>query len=206
MSTRSAPFPATDLHRPAGGRAADRHGPALLEPPFPQHARRRRPAGQPISCARSPRPAMTGPLSLEIFNDQFRGGSPKSIAVDGRRSLIYLMDQVARAEPEIAIGVTSDARSDRGRMASSSSNSRPMKRKRTNWRRCSHTMGFRLAARHKHKEVRSTGKAASISSSTRRRRGFAHSSYVVHGTSAYAFGLKVEDAEATVDAGKGARR
>ncbi|TIW05357.1 MAG: sugar phosphate isomerase/epimerase, partial [Mesorhizobium sp.] len=35
-----------------------------------------------------------GPLSLEIFNDQFRGGSPKSIAMDGRRSLINLMDQV----------------------------------------------------------------------------------------------------------------
>ena len=46
-----------------------------------------------------------GPLSLEIFNDQFRGGSPKSIAVDGHRSLVYLMDQVARAEPDIAIDV-----------------------------------------------------------------------------------------------------
>ena len=46
-----------------------------------------------------------GQLSLEIFNDQFRGGSPKSIAVDGRRSLVYLMDQVARAEPGIAISV-----------------------------------------------------------------------------------------------------
>ena len=42
-----------------------------------------------------------GPLSLEIFNDQFRGGSPKSIAVDGRRSLIYLMDQVHRVEPSL---------------------------------------------------------------------------------------------------------
>ena len=43
-----------------------------------------------------------GPLSLEIFNDQFRGGSPKSIAVDGHRSLVYLMDQVRRAEPAAA--------------------------------------------------------------------------------------------------------
>ncbi len=43
-----------------------------------------------------------GYLSLEIFNDQFRGGSPKSIAIDGRRSLIYLMDQVKRDEPELA--------------------------------------------------------------------------------------------------------
>ena len=40
-----------------------------------------------------------GYLSLEIFNDQFRGGSPKSISVDGQRSLVYLMDQVRRDEP-----------------------------------------------------------------------------------------------------------
>jgi 4-hydroxyphenylpyruvate dioxygenase len=40
-----------------------------------------------------------GPLSLEVFNDQFRGGSPKSVAVDGRRSLVNLMDRVQRAEP-----------------------------------------------------------------------------------------------------------
>src|SRR3546814_10301562 len=46
-----------------------------------------------------------GPLSLEIFNDQFLGGSPKSIAVDGRRALVNLMDQVRRAEPAIAIDV-----------------------------------------------------------------------------------------------------
>src|SRR5215470_9076039 len=33
-------------------------------------------------------------LSLEIFNDQFRAGSPRSVAVDGQRSLVYLMDQL----------------------------------------------------------------------------------------------------------------
>src|SRR5690606_24053028 len=48
-----------------------------------------------------------GPLSLEIFNDQFRGGSPKSISVDGRRSLVSLMDQVARIEPGIRLSVPS---------------------------------------------------------------------------------------------------
>ena len=46
-----------------------------------------------------------GVLSLEIFNDQFRGGSPRSIARDGHRSLVYLMDQVRRAEPGLAIDV-----------------------------------------------------------------------------------------------------
>ncbi|SEP22300.1 4-hydroxyphenylpyruvate dioxygenase [Salinihabitans flavidus] len=40
-----------------------------------------------------------GPVSLEIFNDQFRGGSPDTIAQDGHRSLIALMDEVRRAEP-----------------------------------------------------------------------------------------------------------
>ncbi|MBN8190142.1 sugar phosphate isomerase/epimerase and 4-hydroxyphenylpyruvate domain-containing protein [Salipiger thiooxidans] len=42
----------------------------------------------------------TGPVSLEIFNDQFRGGSPLTIARDGYRALITLMDDVRRTEPE----------------------------------------------------------------------------------------------------------
>ncbi|MEQ5868690.1 sugar phosphate isomerase/epimerase and 4-hydroxyphenylpyruvate domain-containing protein [Sagittula sp. NFXS13] len=46
-----------------------------------------------------------GPVSLEIFNDQFRGGSPKTIARDGYRSLIALMDDVRRQEPEAMSGV-----------------------------------------------------------------------------------------------------
>lgn len=40
-----------------------------------------------------------GAISLEIFNDQFRGGSPQAIAEDGHRSLVYLMDRVQRHEP-----------------------------------------------------------------------------------------------------------
>ncbi|MCI4665974.1 MAG: sugar phosphate isomerase/epimerase and 4-hydroxyphenylpyruvate domain-containing protein [Neomegalonema sp.] len=44
-----------------------------------------------------------GPVSLEIFNDQFRGGSPKTIAKDGLRSILYLMDEVRRMEPEITL-------------------------------------------------------------------------------------------------------
>lgn len=45
----------------------------------------------------------SGPISLEIFNDQFRGGSPGTIAKDGHRSLIALMDDVRRAEPEASV-------------------------------------------------------------------------------------------------------
>src|SRR6056297_982562 len=39
----------------------------------------------------------SGPVSLEIFNDQFRGGLPGTIARDGHRGLVHLMDQVRRA-------------------------------------------------------------------------------------------------------------
>ncbi|NIZ10912.1 bifunctional sugar phosphate isomerase/epimerase/4-hydroxyphenylpyruvate dioxygenase family protein [Pseudooceanicola sp. HF7] len=43
----------------------------------------------------------TGPVSLEIFNDQFRGGSPNTIARDGYRSLMALLDDVRRQEPDV---------------------------------------------------------------------------------------------------------
>lgn len=45
----------------------------------------------------------TGPLSLEIFNDQFRGGNARTVAKDGYRSLITLMDDVRKAEPEVKV-------------------------------------------------------------------------------------------------------
>jgi len=138
-----------------------------------------------------------GPLSLEIFNDQFRGGSPKSIAVDGRRSLIYLMDRVARAEPDIAIGVPEIP--DRIRVlgvefvefAANETEADELAALLS-------MMGFRLAARHKHKEVLLYRQGGINIVVNTEKEGFAHSSYVVHGTSAYAFGLRVEDAAATV--------
>lgn len=42
-----------------------------------------------------------GPISLEIFNDQFRGGSPHTIAKDGYRAVMALMDDVRRTEPDL---------------------------------------------------------------------------------------------------------
>lgn len=43
-----------------------------------------------------------GPVSLEVFNDQFRGGLPGPVARDGFRSLVSLLDDVRRAEPGCA--------------------------------------------------------------------------------------------------------
>ena len=133
-----------------------------------------------------------GPLSLEIFNDQFRGGSPRSIAVDGHRSLIYLMDQVARAEPDIAIDVPALPE----RVAVSGIEFVEFAANETEAEELVlllRAMGFSLG-RPREQDVLLFGRAASTSSSTPKRKALAHSSYLVHGTSAYAFGLKVDDA------------
>ena len=138
-----------------------------------------------------------GPLSLEIFNDQFRGGSPKSISVDGRRSLVYLMDQVERSESEIAIDIASmpDRVGVKGvefiEFAANESEADELAK-------LLGTLGFAYAARHKNKEVtRYLQGDINIVINTEKD-GLAHSSYLMHGTSAYAIGLKVEDAAATV--------
>ncbi len=59
-------------------------------------------------------------------------------------------------------------------------------------------MGFALAARHKHKDVLLYRQGGINIVVNTEKEGLAHSSYLVHGTSAYAFGLKVDDAAATV--------
>lgn len=46
-----------------------------------------------------------GPISLEIFNDQFRGSHARSVARDGHRSLVALMDRVRREEPEVPVNL-----------------------------------------------------------------------------------------------------
>jgi 4-hydroxyphenylpyruvate dioxygenase len=35
-------------------------------------------------------------LSLEIFNDSFRAGSARSVAIDGQRSLLFTLDELQR--------------------------------------------------------------------------------------------------------------
>lgn len=44
-----------------------------------------------------------GPISLEVFNDQFRGGPRRSIAKDGYCSLVALLDDVRRREPTLQV-------------------------------------------------------------------------------------------------------
>lgn len=141
-----------------------------------------------------------GPLSLEIFNDQFRGGSPRSIAIDGRRSLVNLMDRVHRAEPALAIPVP--AMPDRIEVSGVEFvEFAADQHEADELGALLATMGFSPAARHRYRDVtvwrQGSDRRVNLVINTSHD-GFGHSSYLVHGTNAYAIGLRVADAAATV--------
>ncbi len=139
----------------------------------------------------------SGPLSLEIFNDQFRGGSPRSIAIDGRRSLVALMDQVRRLEPDVAIETPDmpDRIAAAGiefvEFAADADEAERLDRLFS-------ALGFRVAGRHRTKAVTLYRQGGINLVVNTEREGFAHSSVLVRGTSAYAVGIRVDDARATV--------
>ncbi len=136
-----------------------------------------------------------GYLSLEIFNDQFRGGSPRTIAADGHRSLVYLGDQVRR-NPEAAtltIAEMPDRAAVKGiGFVEFSTDGKDGE----NLAAILKTLGFRETAIHRSKKVTifEQGKIRLLLNTDEK--GFANASFAVHGTSAYAVALIVDDAEA----------
>ena len=142
-----------------------------------------------------------GVLSLEIFNDQFRGGSPRTVAIDGCRSLNYLMDQVVRAEPDIALQVPEmppRVETQGVEFVEFTADEDAAEELET----LLGTLGFGKAAVHKSKDVTLFTQGGINIVINREKEGFAHSAYLMHGTSVCAIGLKVEDATATVQRAK----
>ena len=139
-----------------------------------------------------------GELSLEIFNDQFRAGSPRAVAVDGQRSLVYLMDQlrekngtVANGFPKIpprskCLGVEFIEFAVDDRMADVLA-------------QFFSGLGFSNVAQHKSKAVTRWTQGSINLVINKEKEGFAHSHYITHGPSVAAIGLKVESAAAALD-------
>jgi 4-hydroxyphenylpyruvate dioxygenase len=139
-----------------------------------------------------------GYLSLEIFNDQFRGGSAKAIAVDGHRSLVWLMDQVKRGEPSVEGDVP--AMPDRiGVEAVEFVEFATNKQGAAELAKLLGALGFSEAGRHVSKDVALYRQSNINIVVNTGRSGFAHSSFVVHGTSAYAMALRVENAALAIE-------
>ncbi|MFV0244204.1 MAG: bifunctional sugar phosphate isomerase/epimerase/4-hydroxyphenylpyruvate dioxygenase family protein [Qingshengfaniella sp.] len=137
-----------------------------------------------------------GPLSLEVFNDQFRGGSPRTIAVDGHRSLLYLMDSVARAEPGIALSAPQmppRAHAEGVAFVEFAAD----EAEATMLAGLLASLGFRRVGRHIAKAVDlwQQGEIRIVVNTDPE--GFAHSSHIAHGLNICDIGLKVPDGRAT---------
>jgi 4-hydroxyphenylpyruvate dioxygenase len=139
-----------------------------------------------------------GILSLEIFNDQFRAGSPRGVAVDGQRSLIYLMDQMrdrpgalAKEAPQIpprgkCLGIE---------FIEFAADDRPA----AELAKLFAGLGFAKVGEHKSKAVTHWSQGAINLVLNSDKEGFAHSHQLSHGPSVCAMCLKVDDAAATLD-------
>ncbi|SEP65561.1 4-hydroxyphenylpyruvate dioxygenase [Loktanella sp. DSM 29012] len=138
-----------------------------------------------------------GPISLEIFNDQFRGGQPKTIAKDGHRSLVALMDDVRRAVPATATtapemparanvdGVSFVEFATRGHEADA-------------FEAMLQTLGFRHAGTHIAKQLALWIQGDIRIVVNRETTGYASSAYAMHGTTVCDIGLSVCDAKQAV--------
>ncbi|NTJ63277.1 sugar phosphate isomerase/epimerase and 4-hydroxyphenylpyruvate domain-containing protein [Agrobacterium rhizogenes] len=138
-----------------------------------------------------------GYFSLEIFNDQFRGGSARSIATDGHRSLIYLGDQVYRSSNVGTLSVP--AMPDRAKVKSVGFVEFSADEKdAADLSKILKTLGFRKTARHKTKKVSLFSQGGIRLIVNTEDKGFANASFAVHGTTAYAVALAVDDAAAAL--------
>lgn len=142
-----------------------------------------------------------GPLSLEIFNDQFRAGSARSVAVDGHRSLLFLLDQLAAKNQALVPAITKlPARSkplgtEFVEFAVDDASAPKLERMLS-------TLGFRRAGRHKSKAVTRWHQGGINLVVNTEKEGFAHSFNIMHGSAVCALGLKADNAAATFERAK----
>jgi 4-hydroxyphenylpyruvate dioxygenase len=137
-------------------------------------------------------------LSLEIFNDQFRAGSARGVAVDGQRSLLNLLDRL-RARTQVPVAGL-PALPERAcclgvefmEFAVDESAAPALERVLAG-------LGFRKAGVHKSKAVTRWQQGGINLVINAEKEGFAHSFNLMHGTSVCAIALQVDDASATFE-------
>jgi 3-dehydroshikimate dehydratase len=139
-----------------------------------------------------------GLFSLEIFNDQFRSGSTRQVAIDGHRSLINLLDRLHSRSGQVVAGLTpmpprakclgvefiEFAIDDQAAVA---------------FEHMLLGLGFRRAGQHISKQVTRWCQGDINIVVNTEKEGFAHSYNITHGTAVCALGLRVDDAAAALD-------
>jgi 4-hydroxyphenylpyruvate dioxygenase len=139
-----------------------------------------------------------GLLSHEIFSDRFRAGSARSVAIDGQRSLVFLLDELRRKSgapvpglPELPPrGTCTGVEFVEFAMDETAA---------ARFERVLQCLGFAKAGVHKSKDVTRWRQGDVNVVVNCEKEGFAHSFNVTHGSSVCAMALRVEDAAATVE-------
>ena len=129
-----------------------------------------------------------GPLSLEIFNDQFRAQSTKEVAIDGMRSLLLLDSKRNNAAPALGSrAAVSDVAFvefavDQAHAASLTELLGPL--------------GFRLTGRHRSKAVERWSQGDINLLINGSENSFARSHYLTHGSGVCAIAIEADDVAA----------
>jgi 4-hydroxyphenylpyruvate dioxygenase len=137
----------------------------------------------------------SGPLSLEIFNDQFRSGSAVRTATDGLRSLILLEDQLAEKSPHASAAKLQPKAQSRGvgfiEFAVGEAKARDLSA-------LFGQLGFRRTGSHRSKDVERWSQGNIDLVINCEPDGFAHSHYITHGPGVCAIAIDVDDVGKTM--------
>ncbi len=136
-----------------------------------------------------------GVLSLEIFNDRFRAGSARSVALDGHRSLIWLLDETARqvgGPVPGAVPMPPPAPVEAVEFIEFA----VAEAERPGFETLLRALGFARTGTHRSKEVALWRQGDIRIVLNSEDDGFAHSYQITHGTSVCALALRVPDAQA----------
>jgi 4-hydroxyphenylpyruvate dioxygenase len=143
-----------------------------------------------------------GPLSLEIFNDQFRGASTAAIAIDGMRSLRAAGEALAAKRATRGDSPLADLPPlppvpvvERAEFVEFAVNDAAA----SELIALIEGLGFRCAGRHRSKDVDLYSQGEINLVVNREREGFAHSFSLLHGTSVCAIALRVDSADSALE-------
>ena len=126
-----------------------------------------------------------GPISHEIFSDDFRAGSARQVATDGMRSFVWLEDQLtapATRPPRVGGVEFVELVDDRHHSSA--------------FREMLQALGFRRTHRHRSKEVELHRQGEIDLVLNLEDEGFPNSFQLLHGLSVAALALRVDDAAA----------
>jgi len=138
-----------------------------------------------------------GLLSLEIFNDSFRAGSARSVAIDGQRSLLLMLDALQRRTGVAVVGLP--ALPPRAHCRGVDFIEFAMDETAgAKFEAALAALGFAKAGVHKSKAVTRWCQGGINLVVNCEKEGFAHSFNITHGSSVCALALNVDDAAAAL--------